>query len=369
MLLLISVSITSSSGDRAQNSEISLIVIKAFEEMGENGYIVSDVPIIITSESDDIDEIYYRIEGGQWINYTEPLTLPGDGNDLLFEWCATDFEGNQSDINGITFDIDTTPPKVDDISWEAWKDVGIWYVDLTAHAWDYTSDMDRVEFFISDKHMETIEGKGPDYVFTIEWKEKWRKHTFWFYHYDRAGNCKKLYFDFPIAPLNIGEKTGNSGKNLVHGKLESLQLTKEIVEHEKTNFYRSISGNFNLSYVVMEIKRKMGNKDWFVSNVTINMVPDPDGIEAIYYKLDDKDWIEYYNSLTISKDGTHEFLWYVVDDTGHSSTPDLFAFKIDQTPPGITLVKKRIAIHKVKFIASVYDKTSNIKNLKKVIVF
>ena len=90
-------------------------------------------------------------------------------------------------------------PVADEIAWEAYKESGWWNVDLTAHTTDETSDMDRVEYFINDGHHETIEGSGPDYVFTIQWSELFRRHTGWFYHYDRAGNVIAVNFSFAIV--------------------------------------------------------------------------------------------------------------------------------------------------------------------------
>ncbi len=78
-------------------------------------------------------------------------------------------------------------------------------MELTASATDDTSGMDRVEFFIDDKHEETIKGPGPDYVFTIKWTYKVYRKILWFYHYDRAGNVISIdldtsYWDPPPPP-------------------------------------------------------------------------------------------------------------------------------------------------------------------------
>ncbi|GAH09285.1 unnamed protein product, partial [marine sediment metagenome] len=63
-----------------------------------------------------------------------------------------------------------------------------WYVTFTCDAVDATSKMDRVEMYIDDGLHEIVRGMGPIYEFTIEWSDAFRMHTFWFYHYDVAGN-------------------------------------------------------------------------------------------------------------------------------------------------------------------------------------
>jgi hypothetical protein len=175
---------------------------------GENGYYVNDVEITFTAsdppldggcaEGSDVNRIEYRIDGGSW------QTLPGaegtiifgdDGNDVLFEYRAVDNVENEESINSFTIDMDQTTPVMEEISWEAYKESGFWYVDLTASSTDATAGMDRVEFFINNGLQEIIEGSGPDYVFTIQWSEEFRKHSFFFYYYDRAGNMIDQYFD------------------------------------------------------------------------------------------------------------------------------------------------------------------------------
>jgi len=122
--------------------------------------------------------------------------IPGDYGSVIFElvesfWIeyhAIDWAGNEESINSLIFDLDLTPPEIAEVQWETYKKGGLWYVDFTASAVDAMSGMDRVEFYIAGEHHETIQSSGPDYVFTIEWTESFRQHTFWFHHFDKAGN-------------------------------------------------------------------------------------------------------------------------------------------------------------------------------------
>ncbi|UCD14565.1 MAG: hypothetical protein JSW60_03865 [Thermoplasmatales archaeon] len=348
-------------------SGLSLITIKAFKEMGENGWCVSDVPVIITSESDEIAEIYYRIGYGSWIEYIEPFNISEDGENIALDWYAVDFEGNQSEVDQFTFDIDQTKPVIQEVVWEAYKDSGDWWVLFTCDATDETSGMDRVEMYVADTHYETIEGGGPIYEFDIMWSTVFEKLTFWFYHYDEAGNMDAD--DVPstgISPSGL-ESSLFSTDIVEEDSCQSIQSsvsTTRIVEREKTQSSCSVIDEFNPSYVVVVVNREMGNNDWVVSDVNITIIPDPEGVESVYYKLDDGEWSLYTDSLVISEDGIHSFLWYVIDLEGYSSTPDSISFKVDRTSPEIKLTKKRIEIGKVKFTANVYDETSNIDRVE-----
>jgi sporulation protein YlmC with PRC-barrel domain len=179
---------------------------------GENGYYVNDVEITLHAADPDLDggcaagsgvqQIDYRINGGSWQTIIIPddegegtFVFGDDGNDILIEYRAIDNVGNQEAINSFEISMDQTTPVMEEISWEAYKESGFWYVDLTCSATDATAGMDRVEFYINNGEQEVIPGSGPDYVFTIQWSEEFRKHSFFFYYYDRAGNMIDQYFD------------------------------------------------------------------------------------------------------------------------------------------------------------------------------
>ncbi len=188
-------------------------VINPPDPTGDNGWYVSDVEITLTAqdpnlpgdceaEGSGVDYIEYRIDGGSWMKLEGAhgtFTFGDDGEDVFIEYRAVDRVGNEESINSFTIDMEQTTPVAEEISWDTYKEGGFWYVDLTASAVDVTSLMDRVEFFINDRLQEIIEGRGPDYVFTLQWSEAFRKHSFFFYHYDRAGNVIMVYFD----PKNV----------------------------------------------------------------------------------------------------------------------------------------------------------------------
>ena len=81
----------------------------------------------------------------------------------------------------------TTPPEVE-VTWEAYKVDGKWYIDFICDSSEGMSDIDRVEMYIDDVIHATITGPGPVYIFTIEWSKAMKSCIFKFVFYDLEGN-------------------------------------------------------------------------------------------------------------------------------------------------------------------------------------
>jgi len=170
---------------------------------GDNGWYVNDVEVTLTAvdpgigceqPGSDVKEIKYKVGDGSWQSIPGGMgtfVIDVDADDLLIQYYAIDNVGKVESTNSFTIDMDQTIPDIAEVTWEAFQDppiTGLWYVTFTCDATDETSIMDRVEFFINDGEHEIVVDVGPIYTFTIEWSEAFKKHTFWFYHYDTAGN-------------------------------------------------------------------------------------------------------------------------------------------------------------------------------------
>ncbi len=163
------------------------------EPDGDNGWYVSDVEVTLnaTDNESGVDRIEYRIEGGSWVTIqgdNGTFEIDENGNDILIEYYAIDNAGNEEEIKSFTLDMDQWVPIVNDVTGGAFKKNGLRYVRFLCYAVDKTSGMDRVEFHIDGEHRETIKGSGPEYGFIIQWSEFLNSKTFFFYHYDKAGN-------------------------------------------------------------------------------------------------------------------------------------------------------------------------------------
>jgi len=176
---------------------------------GDNGWYVSNVTVTLNA-SDDTGVIatYYRINGGEWKIYDSCfiISISKEGSDII-EYYSVDYVGNIEDVKSSTVDIDKTPPDIEEVEWDAFKDGGDWYVTFTCNATDATSGMDRVEFFINDGEHGIVKGIGPIYTFTIEWSKFLKTATFKFIFYDIAGNYANATVNgSDIKSIGVGVK-------------------------------------------------------------------------------------------------------------------------------------------------------------------
>jgi len=360
-----------------ESSGISLITIKVDGEMGLNDWYINDVSFYFTNESDDIAEIFYRINGGAYQTYTKPFYITQDGEDIMLEWRAIDYGGNYSGIDGPFFcSIDQTDPDIDltykIISGNPWQG---WIFEFTAEATDAMSGMERVEFYLNDLLQHTVHGPGPTYVWTLRFFPI--PHAkFWATAFDKAGNSA---WDAISEPCDIGVL--DSFKlygNIIEDRTTNDNLdnvsSSEIVEKENNKIIeKSFSSSlerdvFDPGYVIVVFKRKTGDNLWLI-NVSIPIFYETDRIDKVYYQFNDGGWILYTDPV-IPSDGINLFSWYVVDSEGYTSTPDsISSFKVDMTLPEINLfstnmIRKFLEKNKIKFVASVYDITSGIDRVE-----
>ena len=155
ILLFISVSVVPSTGNRASFDDITppvtTISFHPPTPTGKNGWYADDVEIILeaTDDMSGVNVTYYRLNGGEWKTYVEPFTIESDDN-YVIEYYSVDNASNVEDVKSAEFKIDQTPPTID-LTWEADKEDGIWYITFTAFCSDATSGMDRVEFYMDDE--------------------------------------------------------------------------------------------------------------------------------------------------------------------------------------------------------------------------
>jgi len=361
---------------------ISLITIKVIGEV-RNGWYVSNVLFNITNESDDIASIFYGLKG-EWTEYTGPFNVSEDGWNIPLEWYTVNYTGNKSNVDYFIFDIDQTKPYIE-VRWDAYQKDGKWYVKFTVNAADAMSGMDRVEMYINEGYYETVVGPGPLYEFDIEWFDYFNSCDFKFVAFDKVGHSD--YKIIPGQPGSLGSPIFSKGiikEQTSHQCSQRIVSTKDIVESEKIQSRGFISDEFNPSYIIVVFNRKIGNNDWIVNDVNLSIISDPEGIESVYYKLDDGEWTLYNDFLVVSKDGDHKFSWYIIDLDGYSSTPDSIFFKIDQTPPDtVKIIKPRNGVylfnHKILFrlfrcliigyIDVIVDAFDNVSGVEKVQLF
>jgi hypothetical protein len=180
------------------------------EPIGQNGYYICDVEITLNATDDlsGVNRIEYRTNSGGWqtiLGDNGTFVFGDDGNDVLIEYKAIDNAGNEEETKSFIINVDQSPPMTDFITLKGYPINNIWYVDFICKSVDQTSGMDRVEMYIEDEHYETVEGKGPEFIFTIQWFDEFPITKFYFHYYDKAGNKKIIEFetDNTTPPPNV----------------------------------------------------------------------------------------------------------------------------------------------------------------------
>ena len=169
---------------------------------GNNGWYDTNITITLSGISGcGIKEIWYRIDGGEWILYTGPFILT-EGNHS-FECYAVDNVGNYETTKPWTFHIDTTPSAI-----QLWKTVRLTSVTYTAIVQDEISGMDRVEFWIGPYLQNTETITEPYGTQTAVWTLSPIPNiniTVTAIAYDLAGNSASLWIDFLAQDLPSGQ--------------------------------------------------------------------------------------------------------------------------------------------------------------------
>jgi hypothetical protein len=147
--------------------------------MGEDNWYVSYVTVTFKGT---INSTFYRINGGNWIQYSEPFELISQGIHLL-EWTC---DSNLSDIYSVEIKIDTATPTFSQykVRW-----IGLFKWQFSVNASDDTSGVNRVWFLITD----SIDTEPP---YQVNWKG-----CYWLTWLSMIG---QIYF-----PVMVWDNAGN----------------------------------------------------------------------------------------------------------------------------------------------------------------
>lgn len=79
---------------------------------GQNGWYATN-PTVTLAATDNVSvtKTVYRINGGQWSTYSQPVTVATYGINT-FEYKSSDTAGNEEESKALTLKVDTTPPTV-----------------------------------------------------------------------------------------------------------------------------------------------------------------------------------------------------------------------------------------------------------------
>jgi hypothetical protein len=195
---------------------------------GDAGWYVSQPDVTLSAvdpgigcdfEGSGVQKIEYRVNGagGSLPGEGGTFTITAPGNDILIEYWAVDWVGNQETKKSFMVDLDLNLPVIA-VRYDAELLDGKWWVTFTAEATDDMSGMEKVVMFINEGFHEEVVSSGPVYEFTIEWSESFRTVDFRFEAKDIAG-----WTDDEVIP-------GSGIESVPYLKTENLvkQKTQEL---------------------------------------------------------------------------------------------------------------------------------------------
>jgi len=196
--------------------------------MGENGWYISPVEIIIVFENDTLtSHFYYKIDNGDWIEYTPPVdnVFVNEDGGHSFEGYFTDYEGNiEGYIGPFSFKIDQTPPEIymTTIAQNLLRTK--WLLNATVS--DATSGVAKVDFYVDD----VLVGNATAYPYTYTYKGKGTVAQA--VAYDNAGN----WYVTPSVSFLISQQSNplvNPSPNQQQISQQGNQLLQNLILHHK----------------------------------------------------------------------------------------------------------------------------------------
>jgi hypothetical protein len=107
----------------------------------------------------------------------------------------------------------------------------------------------------------------------------------------------------------------------------------------------------------------MGENGWYISDVQITITFGhhwPGDFPYILFKIDNGSWFEYSTPVIVDTDGEHTVwvsCYYPLENQTYYYSE---IFKIDKTPPTLTLRKETIGLNQMKIVANASDAMSGV---------
>jgi len=187
---------------------------------GENNWYISNVHVVLLATDEPgmlfatgepfgfgVDYTMYRINEGDWQEYTGPFTVDDD-DEYTLEFYSVDYAGNKEEAKSIGFKIDQTAPT---INLTVEKTDSTWL--LTADVSDETSGVAKVEFYLDGELL----GNVTESPYTWEVSEE---GTAYAVVYDNAGN--EAISD-PV-PVSYSQSQSQSSSNSVPVRISGIWL-------------------------------------------------------------------------------------------------------------------------------------------------
>lgn len=188
----------------AEINDPSYVIVIFDRKLGNNDWCVNNGTFSFILDSNEIIEVYYKIDDGDWTIFSEPIDISEEGVHS-FSWYVVDSEGNKSTPDSIDFKIDMSPP---DINLRKER-LSIDEIKFIADVDDEMSGIAKVNFIVDD----SLEFTDYDYPYEWNWIG-WRNEKVEAKVFDNAGNRASdstgTLFNYNLNSQNINPKISSS---------------------------------------------------------------------------------------------------------------------------------------------------------------
>ncbi|MGP4070356.1 S-layer homology domain-containing protein [Halobacillus sp. B29] len=329
----------------------------------KNEWYPSNVTAALSAadEESGIQKIEYRINEGDWIEYTDAFEISEEGK-IQLDYRSVDHAGNVEEIQTETIKIDKTTPVT--TTSEVPSEWGNEEVELSLSAKDESSGLKSIEYRINEGDWTaysdpiTIDHEGST---TIEYRS-----------IDQAGNEEDIQSivikidktspvttasEIPVewvneeveltlkakdelsGPASIEYKLNDSDWNAYSGTVTLSKEGENVVE------YRSIdkAGNeedtksltFKLDFTAPETSISDVSDQWHGKSVefALSATDSLTGVSKTEYRINDGDWTSYSTPVELEEEGTHKLEYRSFDKAGNVEDIQSKTIKIDTTSP------------------------------------
>ncbi|MCK4260605.1 MAG: hypothetical protein KAX49_16630, partial [Halanaerobiales bacterium] len=266
---------------------------------GNNGYYLKssvNVSMEATDVVSGVDSLYYKVDGGEEENYTEPFIVAGDGRHVI-EYYGKDVAGNWTKVMSSEILIDTTAPIIQ-LKPEEIDGLNGYHIHepvlFTMSGEDNFSGLEEIYY--------QIDGQGYQRYMGVVAIHGEGSHRIEFYGVDQAGN--------PSQEITHELKIDTT----------ALEITLTADEIDGLNGY----------YIKDSV------------NVWLSVIDNVSGIDQLYYRIDGGDYQAYENEIVVEGEADHVVEYYAVDIAGNKTDVMKHDVKIDHTVPELTFTPAQI---------------------------
>jgi len=219
--------------------------------MGDNNWFVSDVTVTLSAEDETsgVDYTMYKVNDGEWITYTGPFNICGDGMHILYYY-SVDFAGNVEDVNEAYLKIDQTDPTIDLIIEKIGSNTWL----LTADVSDETSGIAKVEFYINGEIVGEVREPPYEWIYNhtssnrfsvrgVILNPEFNEETVSFF----AVMAIHSIFNNPVAQAIVYDNAGNCGISIPCPSINNNRFG--IFLFQQLTFPNNYSGRIGIFFI------------------------------------------------------------------------------------------------------------------------